>query len=196
MQTPRGQGRIVWASWLKAHRSPGHYRPYFSPIKKKNGVNPQGSGVIRLVFLLFVFFPSPFSSSEGSDRSPHRSGDGRGYHSSVELWFTDLPPGLLCRSRPPLPCRRSFPHRFEQEVGRWSRKKRQACGPLTTSCSLFSVVTKKKLSQGPIHRAGPAPARRRKKPVGLGSGSKSSPDLTSGGSSHAAVNARLHEQFG
>lgn len=39
-----------------------------------------------------------------------------------------------------------FLHRFEQqqqeeeeaaEVGRWSRQKRQACGPLTTSCSLF-----------------------------------------------------------
>lgn len=55
--------------------------------------------------------------------------------------FQSSPLGLFLSAdiSPPPQSEILFLHRFEEEeeVGRWSRQKRQACGPLTTSCSLF-----------------------------------------------------------
>lgn len=48
LQTRREQGRTVWASWLKAGRTPRHYRPYFFDelkIKKKSKSTKRGSNV-------------------------------------------------------------------------------------------------------------------------------------------------------
>lgn len=51
-QTPKELEKTAWASWLKAGRSPGHYRPYFLK-NKKNVVNPRGSNVFPFLCLLF-----------------------------------------------------------------------------------------------------------------------------------------------
>lgn len=74
---------------------------------------------------------------------------------------------------PPSPVGDLFLHRFEQEevvvvvVGRWSRQKRRACGPLTTSCSLFCDTETVPRS---VLRAAPRPVRhsRRRNPLILG----------------------------
>ncbi len=127
-QTPREPERTAWASLLKAGRTPGHYRPYFSRIKK-NAVDPRRANV-------FPVFASPFPLKNGFWSFPHRSGDGRGEDSNVELLPSEF--SLSADISPPPLSEILFLHRFEQEeVGRWSRQKRQACGPLTTSCSLF-----------------------------------------------------------
>lgn len=75
-----------------------------------------------------------------SDRSPTARGTVGERTAMLNSFELSLSPGLSLSadiSPPPLP-EIVFLHRFEQEeVGRWSRQKRQACGPLTTSCSLF-----------------------------------------------------------
>lgn len=166
-QTPRGQGRTAWASWLKAHRSPGHYRPYFSPINKKKKKKKEKWNKSTRVRRNPFRFPTPppllCSLWERCDRSPAARGGGTaGDTTATSSGLTDLPPGLRCRYRPPLRCRRLLPHRSEQEVGRWSREKRRACGPLTTSCSLFGVTKKKrkKMSQEAVRRPGPGSVQR------------------------------------
>lgn len=132
-QTPRELERTAWASWLKAGRTPGHYRPYFWRIKK-NAVDPRRAGV-------FPLFVSPYPFNICFDRSPTAWGT-VGERTAMLNCFPHSSPSRfipLCRYQSvPLPCRRVCFFRFEQEeVGRWSRQKRQACGPLTTSCSLF-----------------------------------------------------------
>lgn len=80
-----------------------------------------------------------------------------------QLSLRYVPPrSILCRYQPPSPCREIlFLHRFEQEeavvVGRWSRRKRQACGPRETSCSLL-FCDKTRLEGTTVHRAAAAAA--------------------------------------
>lgn len=92
--------------------------------------------------------PSPFKKPFWS--FPHRSGGTVGERGTAVLSSFSSPLSFLFLSAdisPPPQSEILFLHRFEQqqqeeeeaaaEVGRWSRQKRQACGPLTTSCSLF-----------------------------------------------------------
>lgn len=124
--------RTAWASWLKAGRTPGHYRPYFWRIKKSSR-STEGN--------VFPLFASPYPLGNASDRSPTARGTvGEKTAMLNRFPLTVLPLGLVLSadiSPPPL-SEILFLRRFEQEeVGRWSLQKRQACGPLTTSCSLF-----------------------------------------------------------
>lgn len=129
-QTQREQERTAWASWLKAGRTPRHYRPYFWRIKKKS-VNPQWSNVFPLLRPLVRCG----ESTDGPPTARGTVGDKTAMLNSpsdisLPVYSADISP-------PPL-SEILFLHRFEQEeVGRWSRQKRQACGPLATSCSLF-----------------------------------------------------------
>lgn len=89
---------------------------------------------LRLLIPLEVFFYS----------SPTAWGDGRGKRQQCWTPSFRVPTlGLFLSAdiNPPPLSEILFLHRFlrveQEEVGRWSRQKRQANGPPTTSCSLF-----------------------------------------------------------
>lgn len=100
--------------------------------KKISSVNPL-RGPAYFFYLCFLV-----SLGECTDRSPTAWGT-VGDQTTIlnSPWQTSLPVYSAAIRPPPL-SEILFLYRFEQgEEGRWSRKKRQACGPLTTSCSLF-----------------------------------------------------------
>lgn len=102
----------------------------FDELKKKS-VNPRWSNVFPLLRPLVRCG----ESTDGPPTARGTVGDKTAMLNSpsdisLPVYSADISP-------PPL-SEILFLHRFEQEeVGRWSRQKRQACGPLATSCSLF-----------------------------------------------------------
>lgn len=113
---------------------------------------------------MFKSFPPPLGGTVGDKTA------------MFQLSLRYVPPrSILCRYQPPFPCREIlFLHRFEQEeeeevvvvavVGRWSRRKRQACGPRETSCSLL-FCDKTRLEGTTVHRAAAAAAASAFKPT-------------------------------